>query len=126
MILSKRNSELTDQKYDALKKKCSIKNSSYYGTKLFNYVTSDKRFKRTVFGSQIKELFNYLLDVRHEPFEERNLSTTVDKSRINGTKRVTPLVDTKSNNISYINSFKVNFKKALLLVNGLKKPIVLA
>lgn len=78
--LSKIDSELTDQDYDALKEKCKkiIKKSFYYGTKRFSYIRfffdKKKLFKTTVFlfffikkKSQIKEFFNSLLDVRHEP-----------------------------------------------------------
>ena len=69
--LSKINSELTDQDYDALKEKCKkIRKKKDYGTKRFSYISTDLVFKTTVFGSQIKEFFNSLLDVRHEPFEE--------------------------------------------------------
>lgn len=70
----------------------------------------------------------------------RRVSTTINRNRLNGTKRVTLLSDTESNNISYnnisymesfkvkfkIKSFKVKFKKAVLLVNTLKRLIVLA
>ena len=129
--LPKRKLEITDQDIILLRNNCSkIQNSSYnYGTKRLNCVSTDKRFKTTVFGdnpSQIKELFNALFAVIDEPFEERNLSTTVDRNRVNITKLLTPLNGTGSNGITYAGSFKVNFKKAVLLVNGLKSPIVLA
>ncbi len=59
--LLKRNEDLTTSDIDDLKKSCdAILNSTYcYGTQRFHYVSSDKRFKSTVFGkntSQIKAL----------------------------------------------------------------------
>lgn len=129
--LSKRNEELTDLDIKKLRTNCSlIVNSTYcYGTQRFNYVSTDKRFKTTVFGdnsSQIKALFNSLFKVISEPFEERNLSITSSRSRLNQTRRKSPLGDSDVNYISYNTPFVVKFKKAVLLVNGLKSPIVLA
>lgn len=129
--LSKRNEDLTDLDIKSLKQGCTaLLNASYcYGTQRFNYVSSDKRFKTTVFGtnsSQIKSLFKSLFKVINEPFEERNLSITSSRARINQTKRSSVLGGVGLNTFSYGTSFNVKFKKAVLLVNGLKRPIVLA
>jgi len=91
-------------------------------------VSSDKRFKTTVFGnnsSQIKALFHSLFKVINEPFEEQNLSITTSRSRLNETKRSSPLGESELNNISYNTPFNVKFRKAVLLINGIKKPIML-
>lgn len=129
--LSKRNEDLTKLDIDNLKKSCeAIMNSTYcYGTQRFNYVSPDKRFKTTVFGkntSQIKILLSSLCKVINEPFDDRNLSITSSRTRVNQTKRLLPLDNTDLNTISYHTSFNVKFRKAVLLVNGLKSPIVLA
>jgi len=129
--LSKRNEDLTDFDIQTLRRNCNlIVNSTYcYGTQRFNYVSTDKRFKTTIFGSnasQIKELFNSLFKVINEPFEERNLSITTSRARTNETRRKTPLNGSDLNDTCYTSPFIVKFKKAVLLVNGLKSPIVLA
>lgn len=129
--LSKRNEELTTLDIDNLKRSCNaILNSTYsYGTQRFNYVSSDKRFKTTVFGKntpQIKKLLSSLFKVINDPFEEHNLSITSSRTRVNQTKRLLPLDTTEVNPITYKASFKVKFRKAVLLVHGLKSPIVLA
>lgn len=121
--LSKRNEDITDLDMTNFKKSCaSILNSIYcYGTARFNYVSSDKRFKTTVFGnntSQIKSLLSSLFKVINEPFEERNLSNTSSRTRVNQTKRLLPLSKTELNPISYQAAFDVKFRKAVLLVNG--------
>lgn len=129
--LSKKNEDLTDSDIKNLRLNCNlIINSTYcYGTQRFNYVSTDKRFKTTIFGdnsSQIKALFTSLFKVINEPFEERNLSITSCRSRVNGTRRKLALGGSEVNDISYTSPFVVKFKKAVLLVNGLKSPIVLA
>lgn len=129
--LSKRNEDLTPLDVDNLKRSCAaILNSTYcYGTERFNYVSSDKRFKTTVFGNntqQIKALLSSLCKVINEPFEECNLSITSSRTRVNTTKRLLPLDNTGLKPVSYETSFDVKFRKAVLLVNGLKSPIVLA
>lgn len=129
--LSKRNEDLTPFDIDNLKRNCvTILNSTYcYGTDRFNYVSSDKRFKTTVFGkntSQIKALLSSLFKVINEPFEDNNLSMNSSRTRVNQKKRLLPLDTTELNTISYQASFNVKFRKAVLLVNGLKSPIVLA
>ena len=129
--LSKRNEDLTPLDIDNLKRNCTkILSSTYcYGAERFNYVSSDKRFKTTVFGkdpSQIKVLLSSLCEVINDSFEERNLSITSGRTRINNGKRLLPLDTTALNPVSYQASFTVKFRKAVLLVNGLKSPIVLA
>lgn len=113
-----------------LKTKCSqFSNQSYtYGQDRFNYVSSDKRFKTTVFGSnleEIKTLFINLLSVLDKPFEERNVSITSSKSPLNVTKRNVSLIDIECNSIDYLGLFPLKLSKAVLLVNRLSKPIVL-
>ena len=100
--LSKRNEDLTTSDIDNLKRSCdAILNSTYsYGTERFNYVSSDKRFKTTVFGKntpQIKALLCSLFQVINEPFEERNLSMNSSRTRVNQTKRLLPLDITELN-----------------------------
>lgn len=59
-----------------------------------NYVSSDKRFKTTVYGQStedIAELFHKLLPVINEPFELANLSYTSGPRRVSITRRNVPL-----------------------------------
>ena len=58
--LPKKNEEISSDDIKTLKSKCvTILNKTYrYGTQRYNYVSSDKRFKTTIFGqnsSEIKE-----------------------------------------------------------------------
>lgn len=129
--LNKKNEEVTDADISMLKRNCNkLINQRYtYGTDRYNYVSADKRYKTTVFGSNVSEiisLFTNLLSVLDEPFLERNLSITFGRNRINQTKRSKPLGDIKINEMDYQSSFSVKFYKAVLLVNGLEKPIILA
>ena len=129
--LLKRNEELTQADIDKLRINCNtILNSTYsYGSQRYNYVSSDKRFKTTVFGensTEIKGLLSSLCKVINEPFEERNLSITLSRTRVNPNRRSSVLEGIELNTISYQGNFKVKFRKAVLLVNGLKSPIVLA
>ena len=129
--LPKKNEELTSEDIKSLKSKCvTILNKTYrYGTQRYNYVSSDKRFKTTVFGqnsAEIKDLFKSIFEIIGEPFEVENLSITDQINRVNKTKRSVPLSTIEPNKINYQEDFKVEFYKAVLLVNGLESPIILA
>jgi len=65
-----------------------------------------------------------LLSVIRDSFQEKNLSVTLDRNRVNSTKRLEPLGDIELNPLDYQRSFAVKFYKAVLLINGLKTPIV--
>lgn len=128
--LKQRNEDLTDVDIKNLKRECNkLLNQSYtYGENRFNYVSTDKRFKTTVFGSSLEEvrnLFINLFSVLGEQFEERNLSITSNRGRLNVTKRNASLFDIECNTIDYKTSFPLKLSKAVLLVNGLSRPIVL-
>ena len=128
---SKRNEEITEKDIRDLKEKCLlILNQEYsYGIERYNYISSDKRFKTTVFGAnaeEIKLLFTNLFSVFGESFNEKNLSITSGRNRTNVTKRTKPLIDVDVNKNTYQTTFPLKFKKAVLLVNGLEKPITLA
>lgn len=131
MRLKKKNEELEDKDIEIIKTKALVlKNLKYnYGIQRYNYVSSDKRFKTTIFGeqtSEIKELLKTLFNVINEPFEEKNLSITQQRLRENLTKIKTALNNIQINNIDYNQKFKVVFKKAVLLINGMSQPIIIA
>ena len=129
--LSKKNEEVVHSDIDKLKERCiSFSNLGYnYGTKRFNYISTDRRFKTTVFGEsseEINDLFTTLLSVIDEPFNDKNLSITEGRLRSNVTKRTKSLGNGALNRIRYIDNFKVTLKKAVLHINGLQSPIILS
>ena len=128
--LSKKTTELTEADIDGLRNKCKqLEALSYvYGTRRFNYVSKDKRFKTTVFGSditQVKQLFATIFSLINESFDEQNFSITYNRNRANLTKRLESLDNIGLNQTNYQKSFKVCLHKVVLLVNGLEKPIIL-
>ncbi len=71
-------------------------------------------------------MFKSIFEIIGEPFEVENLSITDQINRVNKTKRSVPLSTIEPNKINYQEDFKVEFYKAVLLVNGLESPIILA
>ncbi len=71
-------------------------------------------------------MFKSIFNVIGEPFEAENLSITEQRNRVNTTKRSVPLSTIGQNKINYQEDFKVEFYKAVLLINGLESPIVIA
>ena len=67
-----------------------------------------------------------IFSVIDEPFEVRNLSITEQRNRVNITKRSIPLSTVGLNKLNYQEDFNVELYKAVLLVNGLESPIILA
>ena len=113
--LKKKNEDIVQSDINKVKAKCSILSDlSYnYGTKRFNYVSSDKRFKTTVFGESSKDinlLFTTLLPVIDEPLVGKNLSITKGRGRSNITKRTKYLDNVGLNTTTYQENFKVGLK----------------
>ena len=71
-------------------------------------------------------MFKLIFSVIDEPFEVRNLSITEQRNRVNITKRSIPLSTVGLNKLNYQEDFNVELYKAVLLVNGLESPIILA
>lgn len=71
-------------------------------------------------------LFTTLLSVIDEPFVANNLSITKGRSRLNTTKRNKSLDNVGLNETTYQEEFKVDLKKCVLYINGLKSPIILS
>ena len=93
-----------------------------------NYVSSDKRFKTTVFGEDqggIVPLFERILPVINEPFQQNNLSFTMGPRRVSITRRNVPLADIPAQYDDYNMVFIAELYRVVLLINGLEKPIVL-
>lgn len=127
---NKSNTEITDLDVKELRDKCKRLGGQYYiyGQKRFNYVSKDKRFKTTVFGqefTEIKSLFTNLLSLIDEPFEDRDLSITLNRNRASVTKRKESLDGIGLNNVNYQISFPVRLHKIVLFVNNLKSPVIL-
>ena len=104
--LNKKNQEITEKDIMVLKKKSiQLLNQTYtYGQNRSNYVSKDKRFKTTLFGSDTKEIkkdLNNLLSVIDDRFEEKNLSLTLNRNRQNLTKRQNSLSSIKPNLLNY-------------------------
>ena len=129
--LNKKNQEITEKDIIILKtKSIQLLNQTYtYGQNRYNYVSKDKRFKTTLFGSdtkEIKNLLNNLLSIIDDPFEEKNLSLTINRNRQNLTKRQKSLSSIKPNLINYQTIFPLKLFKIVLLVNGMSAPLILA
>ena len=126
--LKKRNEELTSLDVEKLKVSCrTISTLSYtYGSTRANYVSSDKRFKTTVFveaPSTASYILKTLCSVIEEPFLEQNLSITTGRVRQNVTRRKTPLAGRSVTDTNYLIPFRVQLCKVVLLVNGLSAPL---
>lgn len=93
-----------------------------------NYVSANKSFKTTVFGSDkstIKNVLSQLCPLCGEPFDQKNLSFTEDRNRENLTKRNEPLSGVGPLEVLPRASYRVELFRASLLVNGLERPITL-
>ncbi len=96
------------------------------GQNRLNYVIQDKRFKTTLFSSNIKKiknLLNHLFSLIDDPFD---LSLTVNRDRQNITKRQKPLRSIQPNLVNYKTIFPQKLFKIVWLINGLNSPILLA
>ena len=91
-------------------------------------MSSDKRFKTTVYGqtnSQIRNLYQTILPVIKEPFEENNLSYTSGPRRVSITRRNVTLAGIPAQYDDYNLIFQVEIDRVMLLVDGIESPIVL-
>ena len=123
------SAQLTDQILRELQLKIDgIKDLSYcHGPTRGNFVAKDKHFKTTVFANdkqEIETLLKAVLQVVEEPFIERNLSVTFGRKRESITRCTKPLGNTPVYVQDYNQSFRVQLYRAVLLVNGLERPIV--
>lgn len=99
-----------------------------YGPIRSLYVSSDKRWKSTIFVEQESEaiqILEKLCNVIDEPFNNKNLSFTTNRQRTNPFKRIIPLDGVDINDVSYNTDLKLKLHKVVLLVNGLKSPIII-
>lgn len=123
--------ELTDLDIENLRNRISQNSSlSYsYGSTRANYVSSDKRWKTTVFVSskeQVNALFTKIGFILQEEINFDLFSYTyLKQKRPRITTRSSSLVGINLNLINYDETFQVYLKRVVLLVNNLQKPIVL-
>ncbi len=129
--LNQPSAEITDQNIRLIVQKVkNIGELSYqYGTCKGNYVSSDKRFKTTVFGkdkNNIEFLLTVLFTVVDEYFDPGLLSTTeIGAKRPSLTKRKLDLYNIGLNTVNYDQVFTLQLKSVNLLVNGIKTIIKL-
>lgn len=128
--LKQNNVELTDEVLDVLRERCnSLHGVTYlYGTIRGNYVSTDKRWKTTVFGASkdsIGELLETVCNCVDEKYEERNLSITTGRARVNPSRRTTPLEGVDNNKVNYQTDIRMTLYRVVLMVNGLARPIPL-
>ena len=129
--LNQPSTEITDKNVqNIIVKVRNLGEVSYqHGTCKGNYVSSDKRFRTTVWGedrNNIELILTLLFTVVDEYFDPGLLSTTnIGVKRPSLTKRKQDLFHTGLNNANYNQTFTLKLKSANLLVNGLKTIIKL-
>ena len=99
-----------------------------YGTLRGNYVSQDKRWKTTVFASSRPEglsLLNTLCNMVDERFNEKNISWTEGRERLNPFRREESLDDIPITPPLGIQNPTMKLHRVVLLVNGVSKPILL-
>nr|YP_009105467.1 hypothetical protein [Parietochloris pseudoalveolaris]AIT94094.1 hypothetical protein [Parietochloris pseudoalveolaris] len=94
-----------------------------------NYVSGDKRFKTTIYGSSENEIVNILSKICSitEDRVERNLFTFTSGGtlRPSHTRRTIGLDGKSLNDSNYKENFYLKLKRVVLLVNGLQQPIII-
>ena len=129
--LKKTSQELTDDDIEQLKKRVQqYKEWKYsYGSVRANYVSSDKRWKSTVFASQQSEarsVFQTVGKILDEEIDFKLISfTSLEKKRPRITTRTTPLAGKGLNLSNYDSVFTLQLRKATLLVNNTERPYLL-
>lgn len=129
--LKKRSEELTADDLEILRTRLlDYADLSYmYGGCRANYVSSDKRWRTSVFTENkevAKALYTELGKILEEPVDFDLLSfTTSVKRRPRITIRETPIGDIDLNPITYDAVFPLKLRRAVLLLNNAEKPIEL-
>jgi hypothetical protein len=126
-----RGPDLNDQIVNQLRQRCSSLEplSFQHGTVRCNYVSPDRSFKTTVFANHQDQAVNVLqpiCQIIQQPFDPAFLSVTSQRHRTSPTKRIQPLDGVPLNPHNYTDSFTLQLFKVTLLVNGLKKPILIS
>jgi hypothetical protein len=126
----KNNNEITDQDIQNLKNQAlGVRNLGYsYGTNRGNFVSTDKRFKTTIYAQsrdEIKRTLERILPFANEVYDERNLSFTEKSARVRINKRTVETAEIPLNRINYDENFYVQLYRISLLVNGSGRPILI-
>ena len=127
--LPKKSEEITKEDVLALKNTIlRFQDWTYnYGPLRANYVSTDKRWKTTVFLENeiiAKEIFNQIGAIIGEAIDFDLLSfTQLKKRRPRLTTRNAPLDDINLNSTNYDEVFSLDLKRAVLMVNNLERPI---
>lgn len=100
-----------------------------YGTTRANFVSTDKRWKTTIWAASQEEavrILRVVASVIDETLDEDLFSFTLSRGkRPRITVRQEPLVDVGLNSVSYDEEFVLRLRKVVLYVNNLEKPILL-
>lgn len=126
-----KTSEQVDQKFiDHIKSTLqSLHDKGFeYGPVRACYVSTDKRFKNTMFVKTKQDAINTLTALYEMvglPFDENNLSVTEGRNRKSITRRTTSLDGVPPFVQNYNEHFRVNLYRVVIQVNGLARPILI-
>lgn len=99
-----------------------------HGTVRCNYVQNDKTWKTTIFADTENDgvsVLTKLCGILTEPIDRQQFSFTHAQRRTTVTRRTTPLDGITPEYIDYKLKFPVELYRAVVLINGLRKPIKL-
>lgn len=99
-----------------------------YGAVRACYVSSDKRFKNTMFVKTKQDAVNTLkalYELVGLPFDINNLSVTEGRNRKPITRRTRALAGVQPLVQDYQANFRVNLYRVVIQVNGLEKPVLI-
>ena len=128
--LKQRNEEITDSDIKDLRSRAtSLEGLSYtYGRIRAYYVSSDKRFKTSLFSNSREDANHILtetLSYINDGFDSKNVSFTDKIERENKTSRKHSLDGVAINRYNYKVGIKQKLFKIVLLVNGISRPITI-
>ena len=123
--------ELNDDIIQGLRDRCNALDrlSFVHGQVRCNYVSPTRSFKTTVFSEHrdhAVRVLDAVCRVVEQPFDPAFLSVTSQRQRPSPTKRNKPLAGVGLNPANYATPFPLHLFKVILLVNGLKKPILIS
>lgn len=121
-------SEITDSDIEALRARISagLPLTYKHGKLRSNYVQSDKSWKTTVFADSKQDAVHVLTKLcsfLDQQVDTNQFSFTEGQKRTTITRRNTPLDGITPEYIDYKLTFQVELYRAVLLVNGIRKPL---
>ena len=124
------NQELEENEVLRLRQGCqkAVGLQYEYGTERCNYVAPRGRSKTTIFAaerSSAERVLTSLLPLVEDAFDPDYLSVTIDRKRPNLSARRLRLLESEPQVARDRGTFTMELCKAVLLVNGLAKPVLL-